>query len=116
MSLDSFVPADQPAKLKLIAQGAKVLDPALNPDSIDAPPSDQENVDALKDAAESLRKTAGDAKGPGAAASRRLADALDQARRFEPGHAGQGAGHLRQPAEDHVRTAQKLCCRPNRSA
>ena len=36
MSLDSFVPEDQPAKLKLIAQGAKVLNPALNPDSIDA--------------------------------------------------------------------------------
>ena len=40
MSLDSFVPEDQPAKLKLIAQGAKILNPALNPDSIDAPPTD----------------------------------------------------------------------------
>ena len=29
MSLDSFVPEDQPAKLKLIAQGAKTLNPAL---------------------------------------------------------------------------------------
>jgi uncharacterized protein len=76
MSLDSFVPEDQPAKLKLIAQGAKVLNPALNPDSIDAAPSDQENVDSLKGSAASLRKAAGDAKGPGAVASRRLADAL----------------------------------------
>jgi hopanoid biosynthesis associated RND transporter like protein HpnN len=75
-SLDSFVPPDQPAKLKLIAQGAKVLTPALNPDQIDAPPTDQENIDALKGAADSLRKTAGDAKGPGADASRRLADDL----------------------------------------
>ena len=33
MSLDSFVPEDQPAKLKLIAQAAKVFGPALNPDS-----------------------------------------------------------------------------------
>ena len=40
MSLDSFVPEDQPAKLKLIAQAAKVLSPALNPDSVDAAPSD----------------------------------------------------------------------------
>ncbi len=78
MSLDSFVPEDQPAKLKLIAQGAKVLNPALNPDSIDAPPSDQENIEALKGAADNLRKTAGDAKGPGAAASRRLADDLSK--------------------------------------
>jgi uncharacterized protein len=87
MSLDSFVPGDQPAKLKLIGQGAKVLNPALNPDTIDDPPSDAENVDALKGSADSLRKVAGDGKGPGAVASRRLADALsklassDQARR-----------------------------------
>jgi len=78
MSLDSFVPEDQPAKLKLIAQGARVLEPALNPDSIDAPPSDEENVESLKGAAENLRKTAGDAAGPGAVASRRLADALSK--------------------------------------
>jgi len=76
MSLDSFVPQDQAPKLKLIAQAAKVLGPALNPDSIDAPPSDQENVDSLKSTVENLRKTAGDGKGPGATASRRLADAL----------------------------------------
>jgi len=78
MSLESFVPEDQPAKLKLIAQGAKVLNPALSPDSIDDPPSDAENVDALKGSAENLRRTAGDAKGPGAVASRRLADALSK--------------------------------------
>ena len=78
MSLDSFVPEDQPEKLKLIAQGAKVLNPALNPESIDAPPSDAENVEALKGTVESLRKTAGDAKGPGAVASRRLADDLSR--------------------------------------
>jgi uncharacterized protein len=76
MSLESFVPEDQPAKLKLIAQGAKVLNPAINPDSIDAAPSDEENVESLKGSADALRKVAGDAKGPGAVASRRLADAL----------------------------------------
>jgi hopanoid biosynthesis associated RND transporter like protein HpnN len=76
MSLDSFVPADQPAKLKLIAEGAKTLGPALNPESTDAPPSDDENVAALKQTAESLRKTAGDGQGPGAAAAKRLADDL----------------------------------------
>ena len=78
MSLDSFVPEDQPAKLKLIAQGAKVLLPALNPDSIDAAPSDEENVASLKGSAEALSRAAGDGKGPGAVASRRLADALSK--------------------------------------
>jgi len=76
MSLDSFVPDDQPAKLKLIAQGAKVLAPALNPDQVDAAPSDKENVEALNSTVDNLRRTAGDGNGPGAAASRRLADAL----------------------------------------
>jgi len=76
MSLDSFVPEDQPEKLKLIAQGAKVLNPALNPESVDEAPSDSENADSLKGSAESLRKIAGEAKGPGAVASRRLADGL----------------------------------------
>ena len=78
MWLDSFVPEDQPAKLKLIAEAAKVLNPALNPESVDDPPSDAENIDSLKSSVESLRKAAGNAKGPGAVASRRLADALQR--------------------------------------
>jgi uncharacterized protein len=76
MSLDSFVPEDQALKLKLIEKAAKVLGPALSPDSIDAPPSDQENVDSLKSSVDALRRTAGDGKGPGALASLSLADAL----------------------------------------
>jgi hopanoid biosynthesis associated RND transporter like protein HpnN len=78
MSLDSFVPDNQPAKLKLIAQAAKILNPVLNPDSVDAAPSDQENVESLKSSVESLRKTAGEAKNDGAVAARRLADALSK--------------------------------------
>ncbi len=78
MSLDSFVPENQPAKLKLIAQAAKAVGPALNPDQVDAAPSDQENVEALKGTVESLRRTAGNFRGPGAIASRRLADALSK--------------------------------------
>jgi uncharacterized protein len=77
-SLDSFVPSDQPAKLKLIEKAAKVLMPTLNPESIDPAPSDAENVESLKSSVDSLRRTAGDGKGPGAVASRRLADALQR--------------------------------------
>lgn len=76
LSLDTFVPGDQPAKLKLIQAGAKVLQPALNPDQIDAPPTDQENAEALNGSAEALRKVAGEASGPGPDAARRLAVAL----------------------------------------
>ena len=76
--LESFVPEDQPAKLKLLAQAARVLGPALSPESIDDPPTDQENVDALKSTVQSLRKAAGEGNGPGAVTSRRLADALQK--------------------------------------
>nr|WP_249810462.1 MMPL family transporter [Bradyrhizobium sp. 157] len=78
MSIDSFVPEDQPAKLQLIAKAAKVVGPALNPDSVDAAPTDEENVEALKSSVDSLRRAAGDGKGPGAVASRRLVDALSK--------------------------------------
>jgi len=47
-SLNSFVPEDQLAKLRLIAQGARILGPALNPESVDAAPSDDENVEAVE--------------------------------------------------------------------
>lgn len=78
MSLDTFVPTDQPQKLALIAKGAKTLKPALNPESVDEPPTDQENVTALKQTVESLRKVAGDQKSEGANQSRRLADNLEK--------------------------------------
>ncbi|MBV9531650.1 MAG: MMPL family transporter, partial [Bradyrhizobium sp.] len=73
-----FVPQDQQQKLKLIAQARKTLDPALNPDSIDPPPSDQENIDSLKSSVDSLRRAAAGGKGPGAEACRRLAAALEK--------------------------------------
>jgi hopanoid biosynthesis associated RND transporter like protein HpnN len=76
ISLNSFVPEDQSAKLKLIGDGAKILEPALNPDSIDKAPTDAENVTSLKESADSLRKIAGAQTGPGAVAAKRLADAL----------------------------------------
>ena len=46
MSIDSFVPEDQPAKLRLIAQAARVVGPALNPDQVDAAPTDEESSSA----------------------------------------------------------------------
>ena len=77
MSLDSFVPDDQPAKLKLIAQarqgGRSGAQSGFR--SMRRRPM-QENVDSLKSSVGSLRKTAGDGKGAGAVAARRLADAL----------------------------------------
>src|SRR4029079_5912394 len=78
MSIARFVPDTPPAKLKLIAQAGKVVGPALNPDSVDAAPSDGENVDSRKSAVQSPHETAGDATSAGAVAARRLADALSK--------------------------------------
>ena len=106
-SLDSFVPADQPAKLKLIAQAAKVLNPALNPDSIDAPPSDQENVDFAQQLG---RKPAPDGRRRQGAGRRRLEAArgcAGEARQFQRGHAQQGAGDLRRSAQDRARSIEE---------
>jgi hypothetical protein len=76
VSLDTFIPEDQPAKLAIIRKAAASLNPILNETSRGTAPSDEENIAALKGSVESLRKTAGDDKGPGAVAARRLADAL----------------------------------------
>ena len=76
VSLDTFIPDDQPAKLAIIRKAAASLNPILNETSRGTAPSDEENVAALKGSVDSLRKTVGDDKGPGAVAARRLADAL----------------------------------------
>ena len=76
VSLDTFIPEDQQAKLAIIRKAAAQLNPILNETKPGTPPSDQENVAALKGSVDSLRKVAGDDKGPGAVAARRLADAL----------------------------------------
>jgi uncharacterized protein len=74
-SLDSFVPADQPAKLKAIAGAAATLEPALAAKPA-AKPSDADDVAALKADAKALQEVAGEATGPGAKAAQRLAKDL----------------------------------------
>ena len=76
-NLDSFIPADQDAKIKIIAGAAAVIDPALTAPKV-APPSDSDDVAALHTAAKNLRDTASEGGGgPGAAAAARLAKDLD---------------------------------------
>jgi uncharacterized protein len=75
-TLDSFIPADQPQKLAIIASAATALDPALQ--AKPAPePSDADDVAALKGVVKGLQNVAGEATGPGADAARRLAKDLD---------------------------------------
>ncbi|MFD0936765.1 MMPL family transporter, partial [Methylobacterium trifolii] len=76
MSIDTFVPRDQDKKLATIAETAQLLDPVLNPGRKPPPPTDADNVKALKEAAAALNGVAtGDA--PGAKTAGRLAGTLD---------------------------------------
>ncbi len=77
MTMTDFVPADQQAKLAMIRETAKALDPILHARPRPAP-TDADNIAALKRAIDNLTKAATGQNGPGAAASRRLAAALTQ--------------------------------------
>src|SRR5476651_1245065 len=76
MTLASFIPELQPEKLQLIRDAAKKLAGAFDPKNAMTPPTDAENVEALKEGAERLIEAAGDQKGSGAGAAKRLAAAL----------------------------------------
>ena len=77
LTLDSFVPEDQPKKLAMIADTALLLDTTLNPIVVKSPPSDKEVVTSIEDAAKALRAAAGRKKSQAAQDTRRLAAALD---------------------------------------
>ncbi|NIK49940.1 hypothetical protein FHS46_004320 [Variibacter gotjawalensis] len=76
MTVANFVPEDQEPKLKAIRALAEKLEPALNPDNPEPPPTDAENVESLNDTATALEKAAEAGKGIGADAAKRLAAAL----------------------------------------
>jgi len=83
-TLSSFVPDGQPEKLALVANAAKTLDPVLNPASEAAPPTDVQDVSMLNSTVGALNSLAGNAKGPGADAARRLAAALSALAKADP--------------------------------
>lgn len=76
VSLDSFVPEAQPAKLALIQDASLLLDVTLNPLDTLPPPTDAELIAALSQAAAKLRSVAG--AGEGARSARRLSAAFDR--------------------------------------
>ena len=77
ITLKTFIPDDQPAKLELIQQTAETLVPTLQLPPKSAP-SDQETVTALERVAAALATVAGDRTTAGADAARRLAKSLSQ--------------------------------------
>jgi hopanoid biosynthesis associated RND transporter like protein HpnN len=75
-TIASFIPEDQAPKLAAIRQLGSVLDPVLAPEARKKPPTDAENVAALKAAVANLTQAAGTQTGSGAAAAKRLAENL----------------------------------------
>ncbi len=73
LTLSTFIPDQQEQKLPLIQNAAKTLDPALNPPTVNPPPTDAENVAIINSTVNALNRLADSAPGPGAAAAKRLA-------------------------------------------
>jgi hopanoid biosynthesis associated RND transporter like protein HpnN len=77
MTLSSFVPEDQDAKLAQIGQTAASLKPALNPQQVQPAPTDAETAGSLESTSASLAALAKRAPGSqGAQAAQRLSAAL----------------------------------------
>ena len=76
VTLASFIPDDQAEKAPLIENAWDKIKDAFDPKNAQAPPTDAENVDALNEGAGRLTEAAGDQKGAGPDAARRLAAAL----------------------------------------
>ena len=83
MTVDSFVPPDQPQKLQLIAQAAKTLDPVFAQSPRPAP-TPAESASALENGVDMINQTIGGQSGPGADAAKRLADDMTQLAKADP--------------------------------
>ena len=97
VSLDSFVPDDQPAKLTLIADASSLLDLTLNPFDVAPAPSDADLRQALATTATRLRAAAGADRSRGAAEARRLAAAFASLAAASPAARAQLNAVLAQP-------------------
>jgi len=83
MTIESFVPSDQPQKLEIIQKAAQGLGPTIaQPPRPE--PSDEENIAALNSGAETLMRVIGTQTGPGAVAAKRLADAMTGLAKTDP--------------------------------
>jgi hypothetical protein len=77
-TIDTFVPEGQPGKIAVIQSAADKLDAILNPSQRPAPPTDADNVAALKSGAENLLLLADAVEGPSGDAAKRLAADLNK--------------------------------------
>jgi uncharacterized protein len=84
ITLSTFIPQDQDQKLPLIQNAAKTLNAALYPKTVSKPPNDADNLAVINSTVDALNRLAGDAKGSGADAARRLAGDLSELAKADP--------------------------------
>ena len=84
LTIESFIPDDQPEKLAAIRDAAGLLETVFHPYFVTPPPSDADTVASLNDTAAALRQAANTAKGAPARHARALADSLQRLARAAP--------------------------------
>lgn len=78
ITVSSFIPQDQPAKLAIIQDAARLLDTTFSPFFVAPPPSDADVVASLRSTAASLRSAAAQGTTVPAQHARTLAGSLEQ--------------------------------------
>jgi uncharacterized protein len=96
-TLDSLLPGDQDRKLELIRKAAAAIGPALHPQTVKTPPTDQQTIDALSSTAATLSQAAGNHHGPGAEAARRLSALLLKLAKADPARRERAAAAIVEP-------------------
>jgi uncharacterized protein len=99
ITADSFVPADQPAKLALIEDAALLLDPAINPFDLAPPGGDAATVAALDKAAGELRRLEAAQRGPLGTAAGKLAGTFSRLAQASPAARAKVGALLTEPLE-----------------
>jgi hopanoid biosynthesis associated RND transporter like protein HpnN len=95
VTLASFTPSDQAAKLAAISDANLLLDPTINPFDVTPPPSDADNVAGLRKTAAALRSGAD--KSPAGQDALRLASVLDRLASGPAAHRAAAQDTLVQP-------------------
>ncbi|KQS01304.1 hopanoid biosynthesis-associated RND transporter HpnN [Sphingomonas sp. Leaf357] len=97
VSLDSFVPEDQPPKLAAISDAALLLDVTINPFDIAPAPDDAARVQALTALSTRLAQAASAHPGPGASEARALSAAFGRLARGKAEQRAKVEAMLAQP-------------------
>ena len=108
ITLSTFVPGDQTAKLAMITDASTLLDLTINPITTDPPPGDADNVQALTATAQDLRDAAAHQPGPAASDALKLAAGDDRARPSDPAGAPARRRRDRAGPERAARSAAQI--------